>query len=108
VHERHLNTDLLLGLLRELLCKRSDLRLVLMSATINQQLYADYFHRAPVIKVLQLSAQAIQLTFRPCAAVLQPRGPKPRWKLQLSARKSYDPRAARAQFIQSEPRKCLK
>lgn len=51
VHERHLNTDLLLGLLRELLSRRSDLRLVLMSATINQQLYADYFHRAPVIQV---------------------------------------------------------
>ncbi len=37
VHERHLATDFLMALLRALLLQRSDLRVVLMSATINFQ-----------------------------------------------------------------------
>ncbi|KAL6754390.1 putative ATP-dependent RNA helicase DHX34-like protein [Haematococcus lacustris] len=51
VHERHLNTDFLLALLRALLLQRPELRVVLMSATINFQAYADYFGGAPVIQV---------------------------------------------------------
>jgi hypothetical protein len=51
VHERHLNTDLLLGLLRDVLATRPELRLVLMSATINPHLYSTYFYNAPVIQV---------------------------------------------------------
>ena len=35
VHERHINGDFLLGVLKCLLQKRKDLKLVLMSATIN-------------------------------------------------------------------------
>nr|XP_056701723.1 probable ATP-dependent RNA helicase DHX34 [Euleptes europaea] len=51
VHERRLHGDFLLGLLRRLLLARPDLKLVLMSATINIQLFADYFGGAPVIQV---------------------------------------------------------
>lgn len=51
VHERHLNSDLLLGLLRDMIGKRDDLKLILMSATINLELFKDYFHGAPVIQV---------------------------------------------------------
>ena len=51
VHERHLTGDFLLGILRALLPQRPDLRLVLMSATINTAMFADYFG-ARVIKVL--------------------------------------------------------
>ncbi|XP_048348830.1 probable ATP-dependent RNA helicase DHX34 isoform X3 [Sphaerodactylus townsendi] len=51
VHERRLHGDFLLGLLQRLLPARPDLKLVLMSATINIQLFADYFGGAPVIQV---------------------------------------------------------
>lgn len=58
VHERHLNTDFLLGnrlkynigLLKSLLVKRPSLKVILMSATININLFSDYFD-APVIQV---------------------------------------------------------
>ena len=43
VHERHLTGDLLLAVLRSLLKQRSDLRVILMSATINSKMFADYF-----------------------------------------------------------------
>ncbi|NXP03972.1 DHX34 helicase, partial [Thinocorus orbignyianus] len=51
VHERHLHGDVLLGVLRRLLPSRPDLRLVLMSATINIRLFSEYFGGAPVLQV---------------------------------------------------------
>lgn len=51
VHERHLTTDFLLALLRALLLQRPELRLLLMSATINCDAFADYFGGAPIVQV---------------------------------------------------------
>ncbi len=51
VHERHIHTDFLLGVIKCLLRQRSDLKLVLMSATINIGLFSDYFDEAPVLQV---------------------------------------------------------
>lgn len=51
VHERHIHGDFLLGVLRLLIDRRPDLKLILMSATINIQLFSDYFQGAPVIRV---------------------------------------------------------
>jgi len=43
VHERDINTDFLLVLLKDLLVNRPDLRVVLMSATLDAQSFSDYF-----------------------------------------------------------------
>ncbi|KAF1336029.1 Atp-dependent RNA helicase, partial [Globisporangium splendens] len=43
VHERNIDTDFLLSILRDLLPKRPDLRLILMSATMNSSLFVNYF-----------------------------------------------------------------
>ncbi|KAK1900011.1 putative ATP-dependent RNA helicase DHX34 [Dissostichus eleginoides] len=51
VHERHLHCDFLLGVLRSLLAETPELRLILMSATINIKLFSDYFSGAPVLQV---------------------------------------------------------
>ena len=51
VHERHIHTDFLLGVIKCVLKQRSDLKLVLMSATINIELFSGYFDDAPVVKV---------------------------------------------------------
>ncbi|MDO9404457.1 MAG: ATP-dependent RNA helicase HrpA [Polaromonas sp.] len=42
-HERSLNIDFLLGYLRQLLPRRPDLKIVITSATIDAQRFADYF-----------------------------------------------------------------
>lgn len=52
VHERHLQGDFLLGIMKCLLHQREDLKLVLMSATINIDLFANYFGSAA--KVIQV------------------------------------------------------
>eukprot|EP00897_Mesotaenium_endlicherianum_P006647 jgi/Mesen1/600/ME001074S10752 len=51
VHERHVTTDLLLALLRQVVEKRPQLRLILMSATINLSSFSAYFPAAPIIQV---------------------------------------------------------
>jgi ATP-dependent RNA helicase DHX57 len=43
VHERSLDTDFLLVLLRDVLIKRKDLKLILMSATLDAGVFEDYF-----------------------------------------------------------------
>lgn len=53
IHERHLHGDFLLGVTKCLLKTRSDLKLVLMSATINVKLFSEYFseEEAHVVEV---------------------------------------------------------
>ncbi|XP_026169067.1 ATP-dependent RNA helicase DHX30 isoform X1 [Mastacembelus armatus] len=51
VHERDINTDLLLALLRSCLNENPDLRVVLMSATGDNQRLARYFGGCPIVKV---------------------------------------------------------
>lgn len=51
VHERHLHNDFLLGVLRRLLPRRPELKVILMSATINISLFSSYFGDAPVVQV---------------------------------------------------------
>lgn len=50
-HERTLSTDVLMGLLKEIMQKRSDLKIVVMSATLDAQKFQQYFEGAPLLKV---------------------------------------------------------
>lgn len=49
VHERHMMGDFLLSLLKKTLAERKDLHIVLMSATINAELFAQYFDAPTLI-----------------------------------------------------------
>ncbi|XP_068731445.1 putative ATP-dependent RNA helicase DHX57 [Montipora capricornis] len=51
VHERTEEGDFLMMVLKDLLTVRPDLRVVLMSATLNAQLFSQYFFDAPVIHI---------------------------------------------------------
>eukprot|EP00249_Psilotum_nudum_P020389 c27681_g1_i1 orf=52-3915(+) len=51
IHERDRNADLILIVLRDLLKFRPDLRLILMSATLNAELFSNYFHNCPVLRI---------------------------------------------------------
>lgn len=50
-HERSLNIDFLLGILRTLLPGRQDLKLIISSATLDTEKFAEAFGGAPVLKV---------------------------------------------------------
>jgi pre-mRNA-splicing factor ATP-dependent RNA helicase DHX38/PRP16 len=46
-HERALNTDILMGLIKKILQRRRDLKLIVTSATMNAKRFSDFFGGAP-------------------------------------------------------------
>ncbi|NEZ04652.1 ATP-dependent RNA helicase HrpA [Wenzhouxiangella sp. XN201] len=50
-HERSLNIDFLLGYLKRLTRRRPDLKIIITSATIDTERFAEHFDQAPVITV---------------------------------------------------------
>ncbi|XP_021370464.1 ATP-dependent RNA helicase DEAH12, chloroplastic-like isoform X2 [Mizuhopecten yessoensis] len=50
-HERSIYTDLLLGMLKSCLTVRTDLRVVITSATIDPEVFVQYFGQCPVLPV---------------------------------------------------------
>ena len=50
-HERTLSTDILLGLLKEIIVKRLDLKVVIMSATLHFERFQTYFQGNLLIDV---------------------------------------------------------
>ncbi|KIR43624.1 pre-mRNA-splicing factor ATP-dependent RNA helicase DHX16 [Cryptococcus deuterogattii 99/473] len=50
-HERTLSTDILFGLVKDIARFRPDLRLLISSATLNAQKFADFFDQAPIFDV---------------------------------------------------------
>ncbi|KAK4350066.1 hypothetical protein RND71_029379 [Anisodus tanguticus] len=51
IHERGMNEDFLLIVLKDILPRRPELRLLLMSATLNAELFSSYFGGAPMIHI---------------------------------------------------------
>ncbi|KAF8418072.1 pre-mRNA splicing factor ATP-dependent RNA helicase Prp43 [Tirmania nivea] len=50
-HERTLATDILMGLMKDIAVRRSDLKIIIMSATLDAQKFQHYFHDAPLLAV---------------------------------------------------------
>jgi pre-mRNA-splicing factor ATP-dependent RNA helicase DHX16 len=50
-HERTLHTDVLFGLMKDLIKIRKDLKLIISSATMDAQKFSEYFDGAPIVNV---------------------------------------------------------
>jgi pre-mRNA-splicing factor ATP-dependent RNA helicase DHX16 len=50
-HERNLATDILLGLLKDISRWRTDLKILISSATLDAQKFADFFDGAPIFNI---------------------------------------------------------
>ncbi len=63
-HERSLNIDLLLGVLKGVLARRTDLKLIVTSATIDTERFSRFFANAPIIEVSGRS-YPVEVRYRP-------------------------------------------
>ena len=50
-HERSLNTDVLFGLLREVISRRTDLKLIVTSATMDSDKFSTFFGNVPIFNI---------------------------------------------------------
>ncbi len=50
-HERSLHTDILFGLMKSICLKRTDLKLIVTSATMNIEKFYEFFNNAPVFTI---------------------------------------------------------
>ncbi|XP_011338594.1 dosage compensation regulator isoform X2 [Ooceraea biroi] len=51
IHERDVNSDFIMVVLRDMIHLYPDLRIILMSATIDTTLFSEYFNKCPVVEV---------------------------------------------------------
>ncbi len=63
-HERSLNIDFLLAYLKGVLARRSDLKLIIASATIDPQRFSQHFAGAPIVEVTGRT-YPVELRYRP-------------------------------------------
>lgn len=63
-HERSINIDFLLGILKKILYKRKDLKLIITSATIDTTIFSKHFNNAPIIEVSG-RAYPVELRYKP-------------------------------------------
>jgi ATP-dependent helicase HrpA len=66
-HERSLNVDFLLGYLHQILPQRPDLKLIITSATIDPERFAEHFGGAPVVEVSGRT-YPVELRYQPLSA----------------------------------------
>ena len=62
-HERSLCTDVLFGILKKIIAKRRDLKLIITSATMNSKKFSTFFGEAPIYvipgRTFQVSYQVV-------------------------------------------------
>ena len=63
-HERSLNIDFLLGVLRQLVTRRRDLKLVIASATLDSERFSRHFGGAPIVDVAGRT-YPVEVRYRP-------------------------------------------
>lgn len=50
-HERSLNTDVLFGILRDVVARRNDLKLIVTSATMDSKKFSEFFGNVPIFNI---------------------------------------------------------
>lgn len=63
-HERSLNIDFILGLLKDVMAHRPDFKVIISSATINTKVFSDFFDKAPIISI-DARIYPVQVVYRP-------------------------------------------
>lgn len=63
-HERSLNIDFILGLLKRVLESRPEFKVIVSSATINAEVFSEYFGECPIVKI-ETSMFPVTLVYDP-------------------------------------------
>ncbi len=70
-HERSLNIDFILGLLKGILAERPDFKVIISSATINAAVFSQYFDQAPVLTI-ETPVFPVAMVYDPPSVMAEP------------------------------------
>uniref|UniRef100_T1JBZ2 RNA helicase n=1 Tax=Strigamia maritima TaxID=126957 RepID=T1JBZ2_STRMM len=70
IHERDLNTDFVMVVLRDMVMTYQHMRLILMSATIDTSMFSNYFNNCPIVEVLGRSYPVQEYYLEDCIQML--------------------------------------
>lgn len=71
IHERDVNSDFIMVVLRDMIHTYPDLRVILMSATIDTTLFSNYFGNCPVIEIPGRAHPVTQVFLEDCIEMTQ-------------------------------------
>ncbi|NWH73734.1 DHX36 helicase, partial [Piaya cayana] len=84
IHERNLQSDVLMSIIKDLLNIRLDLKVILMSATLNAEKFSEYFDHCPMIHIPGLTFPVVEYLLEDVIEKLRytPENTdrRPRWK----------------------------
>ncbi|KAG5269044.1 hypothetical protein AALO_G00197670 [Alosa alosa] len=84
IHERNLQSDVLLTIVKDLLSVRDDLKVILMSATLNAEKFSKYFGNCPMIHIPGFTYPVQEYLLEDVVEMIRYRPQKkehrPRWK----------------------------
>jgi RNA helicase HrpA len=63
-HERSLNIDFILGLLKQVLAERPSFKVIVSSATINAEVFSEYFDECPIVTI-ESSMYPVDMHYEP-------------------------------------------
>ncbi|XP_030622208.1 ATP-dependent DNA/RNA helicase DHX36 [Chanos chanos] len=95
VHERNLQSDVLLIIVKDLLTVRHDLKIILMSATLNAEKFSKYFDNCPVVHIPGFTYPVKEYLLEDVVEMLrywpQSQERRPRWKRGFMHRQALRP-----------------
>ena len=77
-HERSLNIDFILGLAKQVLESRPDFKVIVSSATINAEVFSEYFGECPIVKI-ETQTYPVTLIYDPVVELPGNEGPAARY-----------------------------
>ncbi|TNN01734.1 hypothetical protein fugu_011116 [Takifugu bimaculatus] len=109
IHERNLQSDVLLIIVKDLLSLRDDLKIILMSATLNAEKFSKYFDRCPMIHIPGFTFPVEEFLLEDVVQMTrylpQKKEGRPRWKKGFWQGRNFRPEKEEkeAEYLESWP-----
>ncbi|MCX7026895.1 MAG: ATP-dependent RNA helicase [Spirochaetes bacterium] len=100
-HERSLNIDFILGLAKQVLESRPDFKVIVSSATINAEVFSEYFGECPIVKI-ETQTYPVTLIYDPVVELSGSEGPAARHQGPAGRSDRPDGEGARSPFRTSD------
>lgn len=106
IHERNLHSDVLMAIVKDLLICRPDLKVILMSATLNAEKFSQYFGKCPMLHIPGFTFPVKEYLLEDVIEMLRyspkDKDRKPQWKNRFMQGRMIRPEKAEKEKLYQE------